>query len=285
MAVLLHIHPYAGPIAVDLAVLLDEDVVQNIVGHAVFVRFRDGGIGQRFMIGHVQPLILEMEAVAHTAAVQPLIGKQPLQILQNGVMVLLIQILRCGLGIVVAELDGDAVGQEALDIGGQLVRRIVLIQHAVDAGGTGDPAQHLIGGFLHIFHQMAGDVHAGDLIPVAPGKVDHFVKAGARLTGEGGVDVYLVGGGNGVQHLLQRHQIRQRLTAGEHEVAAGRDGVHGADAFDNLIQAEAAHISVFFFVDAERTVVLAVIGHKDGDGGAAFAGLVRVAHLDQSTSQ
>ena len=39
------------------------------------------------------------------------------------------------------------------------------------------------------------------------------------------------------------------------------------------------------YTATEGAVVLTVVGNKYGDCGAAFAGLVRVAHLDQSTSQ
>ena len=62
------------------------------------------------MVGHVKALILEVEAVAHPAAVQPLVGELLLQILKDLVVFLLIEVLRSGLGVVVAELDGDAVG-------------------------------------------------------------------------------------------------------------------------------------------------------------------------------
>ena len=285
-AVFLHVYLHAGPVGVDLAVLLDENVVQNVIGHAVVPGFLNGGIGQGLVIGHVQALILEVEAVAHAAAVQPPIGEQPLQVLQNGVMVLVIQVLRRGLGIVVPELDGDAVGQEPLHILGELLRRVLLIQHAVDAGGTGDLPQHLVGTLLHIFHQVAGDVHAGDLVPVAAGKVQHLLRrVEAGLHREGGVDIHLVGGGDGVQHFLQGLQIGQRLAAGEHKVAPGGDGVHGADAVQNGVQAEAGAVGVFLFVDAEGAVVVAVVGHEHRDGGPALAGLIGVAHILIQSSQ
>ena len=280
VAVLLHVHLHAGPIGVDLAVLLDEDVVQNVIGHAVVPGLHNGGIGQGLVIGHVQALILKVEAVAHPAAVQPPIGKQPLQVPQDGVMVLVIQILRRGLGIVVPELDGDAVRQEPLHILGELLCRVLLIQHAVDAGGTGDLPQHLVGALLHIFHQVAGDVHAGDLVPVAAGKVQHLLRrVEAGLHREGGVDIHLVGGGDGVQHLLQRVQIRQRLTAGEHEVAPGRDGVQRVDGVDDLVQREAGTVGVFLLIDTEGAVILTVIGDEHRDCGAAFTGLIRMCHV------
>ena len=201
-------------------------------------------------------------------------------------MVLVIQILRRGLGIVVPELDGDAVRQEPLHILGELLCRVLLIQHAVDAGGTGDLPQHLVGALLHIFHQVAGDVHAGDLVPVAAGKVQHLLRrVEAGLHREGGVDIHLVGGGDGVQHLLQGLQIGQRLAAGEHKVAPGGDGVHGADAVQNGVQAEAGAVGIFLLVDAEGAVVVAVVGHEHRDGGPALAGLIGVAHILIQSSQ
>ena len=83
---------------------------------------------------------------------------------------------------------------------------VVLIQHAVDASGAGDAAHYLVRGFLHILHQMAGDIDAGDLVPVALREGDHLVGGVFLLHGEGGVDKNSVGVGNGVQHLLEGSQ-------------------------------------------------------------------------------
>jgi len=262
-----------------LAVLLDEDVVQNVVGHAVVALLHDGGVGQRLVVRHVQALVLKVEAVAHPAAVQPLVGEQPLQILQNAVVVLLVQVLRRGLRVVVAKLDGDAVGQEALHVVHQLCRRIVLIQHAVDPGGTGDPSQHLVGALLHIVLQVAGDIHAGDLVLIPLREGQHRVERGVGLGGERGVDIDLVGGRDGVQHPLQGVQIRQRLTAGEHEIAPGGDAVHDADALQNLLQAEPGAVRVFFFVDAERAVVLTVVGDEYRHSSAALPRFIGMSHV------
>ena len=51
VAVLLHVQLHAGPIGVDLAVLLDEDIVQNVVGDAVVASLHDGGIGKGLVVG------------------------------------------------------------------------------------------------------------------------------------------------------------------------------------------------------------------------------------------
>ena len=262
-----------------LAVLLDEDVVQNVVGHAVRSLFLDGGVGQRLVVRHVQALVFEVEAVAHPAAVQPLVGEQALQVLQYLVVFLFVQVLRCRLGVVVPELDGDTVGQEAFHIVHQLRRRIVLVQHAVDARGAGDLSQHLVGAFLHIVLQVAGDVHAGDLVLVPLREGQHFLEGGVGLGGEGGVDIDLVGGGDGVQHLLQCVQVGQRLAAGEHKITPGRDAVHHPDACQYLLQTEAGAVRVFFFVDAEGAVVLAVVGYEHRHGGAAFPRFIGMGHV------
>ena len=230
------------------------------------------------MIGHMQTLILKVEAVAHTAAVQTAIGEQALQILQDGIVLLLVQVLRRGLRIVIAELDGDIVGQETLHISGQLVHRVLPIQHAVDAGAAGDLTDDLVGGFLHILHQMAGDVHTSDLVLVLLGEGQHLLGSVILLHGEGGVDVDLVGGGHGVQHLLQRLQIGQRLAAGEHEVTVRGDGIHHADALDDLLQRKTAAIGIFLFIDTEGAVIVAVVGNENCNGCAAFAGLIGVTH-------
>ena len=269
-----------------LAVLFDEDVVQNVVGHAVRSLFLDGGVGQRLVVRHVQALVFEVEAVAHPAAVQPLVGEQALQVLQYLVVFLFVQVLRCRLGIIIPELDGDTVGQEALHIVHQLRRRIVLVQHAVDARGAGDLSQHLVGALLHIVLQVAGDVHAGDLVLVPLRKGQHFLEGGVGLGGKGGVDINLVGGGDGVQHLLQCVQVGQRLAAGEHKITPGRDAVHHLDACQYLLQTEAGAVHVFFFVDAEGAVVLAVVGYEHRHGGAAFPRFIGMGHVvDNLTSK
>ena len=50
------------------------------------------------------------------------------------------------------------------------------------------------------------------------------------------------------------------------------------------LQAEAAAVGIFLFIDAERAVVGAVVRDENRDGGAACPGLVRMAHVDGSTS-
>ena len=56
LAVGIHIHPYAGPIRMDLAVLLNKDVIENVVGNAIRPLLRNGGIGQGLMEVMWRPL-------------------------------------------------------------------------------------------------------------------------------------------------------------------------------------------------------------------------------------
>ena len=205
-AVLLHVERHIRPVGVQVAVLLDENVVENIVGHAVLAGLHDGGIGQGLMVGHVQALVLEMEAVAHPAAIESLIGELLFEVLQNFVVLLLIEVLGRGLGVVVTELDGNIVLPPALDILRELVCGIVLVEHAVDALGRGDSGHDLVGRFLDVALQMARNVDAGDLVRVAAGEVDHLLRAAAGLHGERGVDIHLVRPGI-VEHPLQVAQL------------------------------------------------------------------------------
>ena len=85
-----------------------------------------------------------------------------------------------------------------------------------------------------------------------------------------------MGGGDVIQHSLQGVQIGEGLTAGEHEVAFGGDGVHDVDALADLVCGEACQIGVFPFVDTERTVIAAVVRDKDRDRSAALSCLVRM---------
>ena len=123
---------------------------------------------------------------------------------------------------------------------------------------------------------MAGDVHAGDLVLIPLRKGHHLVQRGVLLHREGGVDIHLVGGGDGIQHLLQRVQIRQRLAAGKDEIAPGRDGVQRANGCNDLLQRETRTIGIFLFIDTEGAVVLTIVGHEHRYGSAALPGLIRI---------
>ena len=226
-----------------------------------------------------------MEAVAHAAAVEPLVGEHPPQIRENSVVLLIVEVLGRGRGVVIAELDGDPIGQEPLDIGRELVRRIVLIEHAVDARAAGNAPDDLVRALLDVFDEVAGDIHAGDLVLVLLGKGNHLLGGVPLLHREGRVDIDLVRRRDGVQHLLQGIEVGQRLAAGEDEVARGRDFVHRADAAQDRLQAEARAVLILLLVDAEGTMVVAVIGNKDRDGSAARPGLIRIAHVNQPAFQ
>ena len=127
---------------------------------------------------------------------------------------------------------------------------------------------------------MAGDVDAGDLVLVLLSEGQDILLGGVLGYRQGGIDVDLVGGGDLVQHRLQRRQIGERLTAGKHKVTAGRDGVHTADALADLLQRKARQVSVFTFVDTKRAVVFAVIGDENRHRCAAFPRLVGMFHVD-----
>ena len=74
MAVLLHVEHHACPVGVDVAVLLDEDVVENVMDVtpsspvSTIVEY-----GSVLWYVRCSPFVLEMEAVAHAAAVEPLL--------------------------------------------------------------------------------------------------------------------------------------------------------------------------------------------------------------------
>ena len=99
--------------------------------------------------------------------------------------------------------------------------------------------------------------------------------------GKGGVDIYLVGSGDFVQHHLEGLQVGEGLTPGEDEVAVGRDGVHPLDAPADLLQGKTCHIRILAFIDAEGAVVLAVVRDKDRHRGAALPRLIGMFHIDR----
>ena len=91
----------------------------------------------------------------------------------------------------------------------------------------------------------------------------------------------LVGGGDLVQHHLESVQIRQGLAAGEDKITIRRDGVHPADALADLLRRETRQIRILSFIDAERAMVLTIIGDEDCHRGAALPRLVGMIHVDR----
>ena len=107
------------------------------------------------MVGHVQTLVVKVIAVAHPAAVEPLVGEMLFEVCQDPVALFLVEVFGRGLGIVVAELHGDIVLAPALGVGFELIGGIVHIQHAVHALFRGDLRHDLIGRLLDILRQVA----------------------------------------------------------------------------------------------------------------------------------
>ena len=262
----------------DVTVLLDEDIVEDIIGHAVFVRLYDGRVGQGLVVGHVQALVVKVVAVAHPAAVKSLVGKALFEIGKDAVALFLIEILGRGLSVVVAELHGNVVLAPAIGVFLQLVGGIVHVEHAVHALFRGDARHDLVGRFLDIFRQVAGDIDAGDLVAVALGEGDHLLGAAARLHGEGRVDIHLMRCRHRVEHPLQVVQLRKRFAAGEDKVAVRGDLVHHGNTLEDRFHAEALGIGIFLLVYAEGAVIVAVIRHKDRDRGASFARFIGMSH-------
>ena len=101
------VHHHAGPVGMDLAGLLDEDVIENIIGNAVSgIGLHDGGVGQGLVIGQLHALVVEVEAAAHPAAVQTGVFRDLLQIVQD--LVRLVEVFGSGGSVVKAELDVGA---------------------------------------------------------------------------------------------------------------------------------------------------------------------------------
>ena len=231
------------------------------------------------MVGQLHALVVKVEAAAHPTAVQAGVPGHLLQIVEDLVPVLVIEVLGSGGSIVEPELDGGTGElQEPLHVGHQVLGRVVLIQHAVHPEGHRQAGQQVVVGLYHILLHMAGDVDAGDLVLVLLGKRQDIVLGLMLGHRQGGVDIDLVGGGDFVQHGLQRRQIGKGFTAGEYEVTAGRDSVHAADALADLLQRKTRQVSVFTFIDTKRAVVLAVVRDEDRHRCAALPRLVGMFH-------
>ena len=80
---------------------------------------------------------------------------------------------------------------------------------------------------------------------------------------------------------LELFNVGKGLAAGKDEIAFGGDGIHPADALDNLLQREAGHVPVFFLIDTEGAVVFAVVGDENRHRSAAFPGFIGMFHDDR----
>lgn len=141
LAIGVHVHDGTVPVGVDLAGLLDNDVVQDVVGLTVFIGLLDGGVGQSLVVGQLHALIVKVIAAAHPAAVHTGVVEYFLQIVEDLVGLFLVQVFGGGVGVVEAELDGDAIGLKPLQIGDQILLGIVLVEDAVHPDGDGDAAK------------------------------------------------------------------------------------------------------------------------------------------------
>ena len=282
VAISINIHHGAIPVGMDLAGLLDNDVVQDAIGLAVFVCFLNGGVGQSLMIGQFHAVIIEVITAAHTAAIHTSVVEQILQVVEDLVGLFLIQVFGGGVGVVEAELDRDAIGLEAIQVGLQVFLGIILVQHAVDADGHSNTAEDVVAAFGDVLDHVSGAVDAGDLVLVLLSERHQVVLGRTLEGGQSGVDEHPVGGGDLIQHDLELFNVGKGLAAGKDEIAFGGDGIHPADALDNLLQREAGHVPVFFLIDTEGAVVFAVVGDEDGDGSAAFPCFVWMIHDDRS---
>ena len=70
-------------------------------------------------------------------------------------------------------------------------------------------------------------------------------------------------------------EIGQRFTACKDKITIRRQTVHRFHAFFDGFQGKARAVCIFFLIDAERAVVLAVIRYKDRDRRTAFSRLIR----------
>ncbi len=274
------VHFYAGPVGMDVAVLFDEDVVQDVVGDAgCGVGFDDCGVGQRFVVREFHAFVVEMEAAAHPAAVEARVAGDVFEVVEDFVVFFVVEVFRCRGGVVVAELDRRAFNfAESLKVRDQFVNGVVFVQDAVDAKRHGKAGEQVVVGFDDVVLHVSRDVDACDFVLVFFGELEDVVLGLELGDGQGGVDINFVRGGDVVEHDLQRIEVGDRLTARENEVAHGRDGVHPVDAAADFFGRKSRQVGVFFFIDAEGAVVFAVVRDEYRDCRAAFAGFVRVGH-------
>ena len=275
----LAIENVAGPVGVENAGLLYEHIVKHIIFLSVLAKFGNGGVGEGLVVGDMVSLVVILIVAADAAAPHFLELAKSFQIAHNGIVALVVEVFKGGLGIVGAELDGNALAHEALDKRLNAVGGVICEKDAVDAGGNLDFVKDAVAALFNIGFQMAGNVYAGEFADVAVEEVHNLILAILVHNGQGGVYENSVACGNGIQHGLEAFQICKRLAAGEHEVTLGGNRVDILNALNYLLGAEAFVILIFSFVDAEGAVVAAIIGHKNCNSCAALSGFVKLAHL------
>ncbi len=272
------------PIGMDGPSLFDEDIVKDIVFFVIpSVPFDDRAIGQRLMIGQLHAFVVEMEATTHAAAIKACIIGDFLQVVKDVVVTFFIEIVRRRFRIVKAELDRCPVDvTEPFQIRLELVSRIFLVQHAVDAERNSQAAQERIVRFLHIVLHMARYIDTGNFMAVAFRKGDDVVFRLIFKDRQGRIDVYLMCHRNTVQHTLQRFHIGKRFAASKDKVTERRNAIHQADAPADSFFGKARHVFIFCLVDAERTMIVTVVRHENRDGSSAAPCLIRVDHTRYS---
>ena len=109
------VQQHAGPVGVKVAVLLDYDIVEDIIGHAVISGLNDGGVGQRLMIADDVLPIKKLIVAADAAALQERGGQDTPQVGKDPVAGFVIEVFRCGLRIISPKLNGYVVFAETLD--------------------------------------------------------------------------------------------------------------------------------------------------------------------------
>ena len=160
------------------------------------------------MIHQFHALIVEVEAATHPAAVKPRVLGHPLEIAEDLVVLLIIQVLLSGGGVVEAKLNGGSGDlPKPLQIGHQLIHRIVFIEHAVHPEGHRKLGQQGVVGLHHIVLKMARNIDAGNFSHVPFNKVQHCLLRLICGNRKCSVDVYFVGRWYRVHHYLKCFQI------------------------------------------------------------------------------
>ena len=151
-------------------------------------------------------------------------------------MFFFIQILWRGGGIIKAELNrGPRNLVEPLQIGNQVLDRIVLVQYTVHPEGDWQAGKQIVIRLHHIVLHMAGYIDTGNLLFVFLQKSQDVLFRLVFGHRQSGIDINFMGGRNLVQHDLQGLQVCKWLAAGKDKVAAGRDGIHPADAIADFL--------------------------------------------------
>ena len=131
---------------------------------------------------------------------------------------------------------------------------------------------------------MPGYIDTCNLVFIAFRKIDNVIFRLEFKNGQCRVDIHLVSCGNLIEHHLKRVQIGKRFPTSKHIITIGRNLIHHFNAMTYLFCRKTFWMGIFFFIDAEGTMIAAVVRNKNSNSRSAFTRFVWMSCLNCACS-